>query len=435
MTQATRTRPRSASTTPGRPPGRHRTVIGAALVTGAGAAFLVGHGGSPAWQVLRVAAVAALTWLVVLVIRRATPLQRSGMLFTIGCVGVAVGVGIGLPHLAKTGVHPTTVAGLCVLLGGLVLLGFGGASLLRATPGWWRLLAAPGMVLAITLALVTLGQAVAATNVPATSVGSATPAERGLAYRDVEMQTSDGVTLAGWYVPSTNGAAVVLLHGAGSTRANVLDQAAVVAGRGFGVLLFDARGHGGSGGRAMDFGWYGDEDIAAAVSFLQEQPDVDEARIGAVGLSMGGEQAIGAAAADPRIRAVVAEGATTRVTGDRAWLSEEFGWRGAVQERVEWLTFTIADVLTAADPPIPLHDAVAAAAPRPVLLIAGGAVQDEPLAGRFIANGSPDTVQLWVVPSTGHTAALSTHRAEWDRRVTAFLTTALGPQTSPEGRP
>ena len=122
--------------------------------------------------------------------------------------------------------------------------------------------------------------------------------------------------LAGWYVPSSNGAAVVLRHGSGSTRTDVLDQAAAIARGGYGVLLTDARGHGESGGRAMDFGWFGDADTTAAVTFLTEQPDVDADRIGVVGMSMGGEEAIGAAAADPRISAVVAEGATGRTDAD-----------------------------------------------------------------------------------------------------------------------
>jgi uncharacterized protein len=428
MALATRPRPDTGSTRAdpaSRRWSRNRFLTIPALVAGAGAAFLVGHDGSPAWQLVRVAAVAGLTCVVYLTIRHGSRLQRAGAAFTAGCLSVAVGVGVGLPHLAKAGIGPTTVAGLLVLTGGLVLLGFGGASLLRATPRWWRVLVVPGLVATLAVALLTLGQAVAATNVPQTSLGSATPAERGLAYRDVAFDTVDGITLSGWYVPSTNGAAVVLMHGAGSTRSNVLDHAAVVAGHGFGVLLFDARGHGRSGGRAMDFGWFGDEDTSAAVSFVQAQPDVDGARIGVLGLSMGGEQAIGAAASDPRIRAVVAEGATNRVAGDKAWLSEEFGWRGAVQERVESATYGITDLLTRAGPPIALRDAVTAAAPRPVLLVAGAAAQEEPRAGRHIASGSPDTVALWVVPETGHTAALATHRAEWDRRVAAFLTAAL----------
>lgn len=80
------------------------------------------------------------------------------------------------------------------------------------------------------------------------------------------------------------------------------------------ALLYDARG---SDGRAMDFGWYGDEDIAGATAFLSDQSDVDADRIAAVGMSMGGEQAIGAAATNMDIRAVVAEGSTNRVASDR----------------------------------------------------------------------------------------------------------------------
>jgi dienelactone hydrolase len=351
---------------------------------------------------------------------------RLATTFAIGCGAVAVGVGIGGPHLAKTGLHATTLAGLVSLVGGLVLLGHGGLGLVRATRRWRRVLVVPGLLAAVGLALMTLGQAVAATNVPRTDVGATTPADRGLRYRDVEVETADGVTLSGWYVPSADGRAAVLLHGAGSTRSGVLDQAVVLARHGYGVLLLDARGHGRSEGRAMDFGWYGDEDVAAAVSFLVAQPDVDRTRIAAVGMSMGGEEAIGAAAADPRIQAVVAEGATNRTAGDKAWLSEEHGWLGALQERIDALTYGATDLLTAADPPITLHDAVAATAPRPVLLIAAGDVATEADAGRHIRSASPATVELWVVPDTGHTDGLDTHPEEWEQRVTEFLDRALG---------
>ncbi len=379
------------------------------------------------WQIVRVMAVAGLVWSLHVILGHAGRVARAGVAFATGCLSVAVGVGIGLPYLAKTGGQATTLAGLLVLAGGLVLVSFGAIVLVHDARPWRRALLAPGLLVAILLALTTLGQAVAATNVPPTSVGATTPGDRGLGYDDVEFETADGVSLSGWYIPSRNGAAVVLMHGSGSTRSAVVGQAAVLADHGLGVLLFDARGHGRSDGRAMDFGWYGDEDASAAVTFLEAQPDVDADRIAAIGMSMGGEQAIGAAAADPRIRAVIAEGATNRTAGDRAWLSDQFGWRGAVQERIEWLTYSVADILTAADRPITLRRAVAVAAPRPVLLIAAGAVQDEPLSGRHIQGGSPETVELWVVPDTGHTAAFDTHRAEWEQRVTAFLAAALGP--------
>lgn len=205
----------------------------------------------------------------------------------------------------------------------------------------------------------------------------------------------------------------------------MLDQAAVLARHGYGVLLYDARGHGRSGGTAMDFGWYGDLDVAAVISYLESRPDVDPARIDAVGMSMGGEQVVGAAATDTRIRAVVGEGVTGRAFADKAWLPRH--WRGWVQRGIDGVLFTTADLLTDASPPVSLRDAVGQAAPRPVLLVAGGGVMGnaEEDADRWIQAGSPDTVEIWVVPDATHTAALRTHPRQWEARVMGFLDSAL----------
>ncbi|MGZ8804469.1 MAG: alpha/beta hydrolase, partial [Microbacterium sp.] len=246
---------------------------------------------------------------------RGTRRRRAVVACAAGLCAIPIGVGIGLPHLAKAGLSLLTIAGLVALLSGLTMFVWGTVTTTRIARGWRRAFIGPGMLAGLVVVVLCFGQAIAATNVPRTSVGAQTPADVGLRYGDVEFRTADGVRLSGWYIPSRNRAAVVLLHGAGSTRSNVLDHAEVLARHDYGVLLFDARGHGRSGGRAMDFGWYGDEDIAAAVSFLQSQPGVDDNRIAAVGMSMGGEEAIGAAGSDPRISAVVAEGATNRVTG------------------------------------------------------------------------------------------------------------------------
>lgn len=42
----------------------------------------------------------------------------------------------------------------------------------------------------------------------------------------------------------------------------------------------------------MDAGWFGDDDVSGAVTFLTARPDVYASRIGAVGLWMGGEEAV-----------------------------------------------------------------------------------------------------------------------------------------------
>lgn len=268
--------------------------------------------------------------------------------------------------------------------------------------------------------------AVYATHPPRASLGSSTPADRGIVeYRDVEFPASDGVRLSGWYVPTRNGAAVAVLHGSGSTRTAVLGQAAVLARHGYGVLLFDARGMGQSRGRAMNRGWYGDRDVIGALDFLEAQAGVDAARLGALGESMGGEEAVGAMAVDARLRAVVAEGATNRVASDLSWLSDEYGLRGYVQEGLNHVTDALTNVLTPAAPPRTLRSAVRAGAPRPVLLITAGRVADERLAARHIAAASPASVSAWDVPGASHTGGLRTAAGEWERRVVSFFDGAL----------
>lgn len=392
------------------------------VAVGAAMTIVVARDGTPVWQVVRFTIAVAVTSFAVWLLPRARAVVALGL----GLVAIPVGVGIGGPWLTKTGLTPMALAGAASFAGGLVLMGVGFRSAVRSRPRWVSVAGGAAAVVALLVLSISLGQAVAATNVPRTAVGDRTPAELGLEFRDVALIASDGVRLDGWYLPSNTGAAVVLLHGAGSTRSSVLDHAAVLARRGYGVLLYDARGHGDSAGRAMDFGWFGDRDLRGAVDFLERRPDVDRGAIAAVGLSMGGEQAIGAAAALPELRAVVAEGATGRVGGDKAWLSDEFGVRGAITEAIGALTEGFTDLLTDAAPPITLHDAVAASAPRPMLLIAAEDVPDEGRAARYLERAAPETVELWVAPDSGHTDALGTDPEQWEARVVGFLDGALG---------
>ena len=322
------------------------------------------------------------------------------------------------------GVLLPAVLGLIALAVGLALLGY------AATVTWrrvhWR--GRIGVVLAGLLIaqflLFPMSQAVFATNHAPMPLPARTPADVGLSYDDVTLTAGDGVRLAAWYVPSRNGAAAVLLHGSGSTRANVLDHAAAIASRGYGVLLLDARGHGESGGHEMDFGWFGDADIAPAVDYLRSAPDVVDDRIALVGMSMGGEEAIGAAASMPQVRAVVAEGVTGRAGVD--WLPlRPAGIGRAFSTVFYWVQDGTAAALARTSPPVDLRTAVVRTAPRPVLVIAGGEVAAEGAAGRRLEQAAPAVVRLWEVAGAGHTAGLRTAPEEWKTRVGEFLDTAL----------
>lgn len=351
--------------------------------------------------------------------------RLRGVLVVAGAaIAVAVGVGL-LPHLVKAGLGAGSVLSILLLAGGIagVVLGARWALADRHPVG--KVAGVGAALVPVLLAVAVIGPAVAASYVPATSVTRSPEALR-LDHEPVTLRTADGVELAGWYLPGDGGAGVVMLHGSGSTRSAVLDQAAALAGRGVSVLLVDARGHGASDGTAQDFGWYGDLDVTAAVDHLASRSEIDVGRIGVVGFSMGGEEAIGAAATDPRIRAVVAEGATARQAADKEWFSEVYGWRGGIQERLEAVQYAVADVLTAAGPPLALRSAVTRADGTDFLLITAGGAEDERHAASHIRGGAPERVEVWEVEGAGHVAGYRTDPDEWTRRVDSFLDEHLG---------
>jgi dienelactone hydrolase len=345
-----------------------------------------------------------------------------------GLVVLAVGVGLGPRHYTQEGLSLPAVSGYMLLTIGLVASVWAAIRILAATRRrWWAPIVAL-LLVATYLVLWTLGQAVAASYAPRPALGERTPADLGLAYRDVTFPSSDGTDLAGWYLPTRNGAGVVLMHGAGSTRSGVLEHAAVLAEHGYGVLLFDARGHGESAGRAMDFGWYGESDASGAVDFLTQQRGVSPARIGLLGMSMGGEEAIGTAGVDGRVAAVVAEGATSRVVADKGYL-DAYGARGELQQHIDRVTYWLTGRLTDAPEPSSLRRSVATATTRPhptsFLLITAGEVPDEGHAADYVRDSSTDAVQTWTVPGAGHTQGLQEAPAVWEERVITFLADSL----------
>lgn len=106
---------------------------------------------------------------------------------------------------------------------------------------------------------------------------------------------SDGVELAtSLYLPDgpapeTGWPAVLVLHGLGGSRrsSNGIAERHLVS-NGYTVLTVDHRGHGESGGVVDIDGPREIEDVRALVRWLGDRPDVDGARIGAIGFSLGG---------------------------------------------------------------------------------------------------------------------------------------------------
>jgi uncharacterized protein len=113
-----------------------------------------------------------------------------------------------------------------------------------------------------------------------------------------ELGDLDGLAYALFEPEGEPRAGVVILHGAGSAKESHFDFARGCRADGIAALAYDARGHGRSTGR---FGPGAIDDALAMAALLRECVE----RVALRGSSMGGFQALHAAARDPALCAVV----------------------------------------------------------------------------------------------------------------------------------
>lgn len=265
-------------------------------------------------------------------------------------------------------------------------------------------------LIAIPISVAYIGSHVARTEVP--------QARLGAAYEDVKLETSDGLELEGWYVPSRNGAAVIVFPGRTGTR----KQARMLADHGYGVLLYDRRGEGASDGDPNTWGWDFDKDIRAGLEYLKRRDDVRPGRIGGLGLSVGGEMLLQTAAETRDLAAVVSEGAGART------LSEEVSDVEGLTKVTTFLNYLTRDAANAVfsnqRPPAPLTELIPKIAPRPILLIHAGE-RDAGTLNPSYYRAARAPKEIWRVPAGGHTDGIDVRPNQYERRVVRFFDRAL----------
>ena len=138
------------------------------------------------------------------------------------------------------------------------------------------------------------------------------PLSETVNHRKVEFKNRYGITLVGdLYTPKSEGNRMALAvcgpFGASKEQSSGL-YAMKMAERGFVTCAFDPSFTGESGGepRRTSSPDINTEDFLAAVDYLSCLPDVDEEKIGIIGICGWGGIALNAAAVDPRIKATVA---------------------------------------------------------------------------------------------------------------------------------
>ena len=243
--------------------------------------------------------------------------------------------------------------------------------------------------------------------------------------------TADGVRLAGWYVPAGNGAGptgptVVLAHGWGSNKSDMLSGAAVLHDA-YNLLLFDFRNHGQSGDAATTQGVREAADLRAMIDWLEASKGPEQ--IAVLGGSMGGASALAEADGDPRVDALIVESThATLATAAQARL-ERAGYPLAMP--ASWAILLGALIRTGED--VSSVDPIASIADlegRPVLLIYGGDESFGPtdaddMAAAATEAGSP--TELHICAGAGHGQALEACPEDYAAWVLGFLERVLVP--------
>ena len=334
-----------------------------------------------------------------------------------GYFGVLGGIEA-LHYTREVGPSGDDYTGILSLLAGLVLLGVGGLTLWRSRRRddrlWWRYgrraLIGVGAVVVAGVFLFPFSIGYIVTHASRATVPAA---DLGAPFEEVEFTTNDGLRLKGWYIRSRNGAAVISFPG----RASSQKRAKLLARHGYGVLVFDRRGEGESEGDPNLFGWEGERDVHAAVEFLRNRPEVDPDRIGGIGLSVGGEMMIAAAAESDALRAIVSEGASARSVRDIV-ANPGTTWSDVLGNGVATLATSL---FSNALPPADLESLVPKISGA-VLFVYGenGQPAEEPANRAFYAVAH-EPRELWEVPGSGHIGGTEARPREYERRVVAFF--------------
>lgn len=219
----------------------------------------------------------------------------------------------------------------------------------------------------------------------------------------VELLTADGVRVQAHHDPGPRRLGIVLAHGfTGSWRRPPVRQAAGILAQAGGVISFDFRGHGRSGGHST----VGDReihDVEAAVTWARS---LGYEKIATVGFSMGASVVVRHAGLIKGVSAAVA------VSGPARWY-----YRGTPQmRRVHWvlerrlgrlvgrLVLRTRVAAGGWDPvPEPPYLAVSKIAPVPLLVVHGDLDRYFPVEHAhqlYEAAGEPK--QLWLEQGFGH---------------------------------
>jgi len=233
----------------------------------------------------------------------------------------------------------------------------------------------------------------------------------GIEPQHIALTTEDNVKLAAWYTPPQNGAVILVAHGYGDVRSP--NYYLLFVQEGYGVLAWDFRAHGESGGDFSSLGYYEVLDAKAALDYALAQPGVEH--IGAWGGSMGAVTMIRATAQFPEIEALVAD-------SPFATLEDEMNLRITLSPMRPLMRLFATQATDVSFDMVRPVDDIAKISPRPVFIIQGMADSMVPLdSAQRLYDAVSEPRQIWLEEDVGHLGMYWTYEEKYTRQVTGFF--------------
>ncbi len=243
--------------------------------------------------------------------------------------------------------------------------------------------------------------------------------------KTLTIDSGDSVQLAATYWASGDAAkpAILLLHGNGGSRADMVPTAEWLVSQGYAVLAPDFRGHGESTPNPKSFGWFEANDAHAAFAWLrQHHPG---SKIGVIGFSLGGAAALvgekGPLPADamvleavfPDIRAAIYNRLAAHMGAGAATVIEPLL---SIQS---WLRYGVGP--DAISPRNALEKVKV-----PVMIVGGGADRyTPPNETRSMFEAAHRNGEIWILEGLAHNQVVSDQSPAMRQRLSAFLARTL----------
>jgi len=244
----------------------------------------------------------------------------------------------------------------------------------------------------------------------------------------IEAVAPDGVWLTGLWHPAIRSSprdrAVLLIHGFAEDPAALGSRMETLNRRGWGVAALDVRAHGRSGGDRGSFGGREAADVSAWIEALAASGKLGRGPVAVWGRSMGAAIAVLAAAANPRVTALVLES---------PYLDLEATLGGVLKRKrvplprvtarlILWRAARLAGVPLASPRPVDVASRVVA----PTLVMHGADDALIPAAdARRLALTFPRSAEYVEIPGAAHNTVVDVGGPDLLDRIATFLDRAV----------